>query len=268
MSTLLVDMGNTRIKWAQLRGTVPGRQHALPLGDWRGLERALRKLRRVGSVRVVSVAGKRAELALRVILQRAGLPKPQFARSSEQLAGVTNGYRDAWRLGADRWIAAVGAWHLAGGRAVCAISAGTALTIDVVDARGRHRGGLIAPGPTLMVHSLLRDTRGIAPRAAGSAAHSPRARRGKGIIRPLADNTRDAIELGSLTAAAALIDRTVAAVRIALGVQPVVLLTGGAAELVAPLLATPHRRQPDLVLQGLGVVANESRPRTPPTRRA
>jgi type III pantothenate kinase len=267
MSTLLIDMGNTRIKWSQLRGTVPGRQQALPIGAWREFEVALRKLRRIDSVHVVSVAGTRAELALRSILHRAGLPGPHFARSGEQCAGVTNGYKDAWRLGADRWIAAVGAWHMAGShRAVCAISAGTALTIDVVDGSGQHRGGLIAPGPSLMVHSLLRYTQGIAPRAAGSVARSKA--RGKGIIRPLADNTRDAIELGSLTAAAALIDRTVGAVRIALGARPVVLLTGGAADLIAPLLATSHRHQPDLVLQGLAVVATEYASRSPTPRRA
>jgi type III pantothenate kinase len=258
MNTLLIDMGNTRVKWALLRGAVPGRQHALPIGDWRGFERALRKLRRVGSVLVVGVAGARAELALRVILQRLDLPKPRFVRSSTRLAGVTNGYKDAWRLGADRWVAAIGAWHLAGGRrAVCAVSVGTALTLDVVDASGQHRGGLIAPGPALMVRSLLQDTQGIAPRAAGGAARGAR-RSGQRTIRPLADNTRDAIELGSLTAAAALIDRTIREVRSTLGARPVVMLTGGGATVIAPLLATKHVHSEDLVLQGLAIIASNS----------
>jgi type III pantothenate kinase len=256
VNTLLVDMGNTRIKWALLRGATPGRQHALPITDWRGFERALRKLRRVGSVQVVGVAGARAELALRAILQRLGLPRPQFVRSSVQLAGVTNGYKDAWRLGADRWVAAIGAWHLAGRRrSVCAVSVGTALTLDVIDASGQHRGGLIAPGPALMVRSLLQYTQGIAPRAAASRRATGKSGQ---TIRPLADNTRDAIELGSITAAAALIDRSVGAVRSTLGSRPVVMLTGGGATVIAPLLSTTHRHCEDLVLQGLAVIARES----------
>jgi len=258
MNTLLIDLGNTRIKWALLRGSRPGRQKAAPVGHWSAFERALRALRRIGSVQVVSVAGAKEERALRIALQRCGLPRPRFVRSSAALAGVTNGYRNAWQLGADRWVAAIGAWHLAGRRAVCAVSVGTALTIDVVDARGQHRGGLIAPGPALMVHSLLRDTHGIAKRAA--LATGRRATRGarSTAIRPLADNTRDAIELGSLTAAAGLIDRTVTAVRVAMGARPLVLLTGGGAAPLAPLLATKHLACVELVLHGLAVIAAES----------
>jgi type III pantothenate kinase len=267
MNTLLIDMGNTRIKWALLRGAIPGRQSALPIDDWHGIERALRKLRRIGSVYVVCVAGARAERALRALLRRLGLPTPRFVRSRAQLAGVTNGYHDAWRLGADRWVAAIGAWHLAGSRrAVCAVSVGTALTLDVVDAGGRHRGGLIAPGPALMVSSLLQHTQGIAVRAAGSAARTAR-KPGRQTIRPLADNTRDAIELGSLTAAAALIDRTLGAVRSTLGKSPVVMLTGGGALVIAPLLVTQHLHVDDLVLQGLAVIAGEIAAQQSPVRR-
>ena len=268
MNTLLVDLGNTRIKWALLRGNAPGRQKAVPVGDWAVFERTLRQLRRIGSVLVVSVAGAAEERALRAVLQRSGFPKPRFVRSSAALAGVTNGYRNTWQLGADRWVAAVGAWHLAGRRTVCAVSVGTALTIDVVDASGQHRGGLIAPGPALMVHSLLRDTHGIARRAALPAGRRIRRDANRaGTIRPLADNTRDAIELGSLTAAAGLIDRTIKAVRAAMGGRPRVLLTGGGAAAVAPLLASQHVPCEELVLHGLAVVASESNPQRPPSRR-
>jgi type III pantothenate kinase len=267
MNTLLIDMGNTRIKWALRRGVAPGRQSALPIDDWRGIESALRKLRRIESVYVVCVAGAPAERALRVLLRRLGLPAPRFVRSSTQVAGVTNGYGDAWRLGADRWVAAIGAWHLAGSRrAVCAVSVGTALTLDVIDAGGQHRGGLIAPGPALMVRSLLQHTQGIAARAAGGAARATR-KSGQKIIRPLADNTRDAIELGSLTAAAALIDKTLGAVRAKLGTRPTVMLTGGGALVIAPLLQTRHLHVDDLVLQGLAVIARDNAAQQSPARR-
>jgi len=267
MNTLLVDLGNTRIKWAQLRGSALGPQKAVPVGDWLAFERALRRLRRIDAVLGVCVAGAANERALRIALQRCALPRPRFVRSSAALAGVTNGYRNALQLGADRWVAAIGAWHLSGRRAVCAVSVGTALTIDVVDASGQHRGGLIAPGPALMVHSLLRDTHGIAKRAALLPGRRvSRGARGT-AIRPLADNTRDAIELGSLTAAAGLIDRTINAVRTAMGTRPRVLLTGGGAAPVAPLLTSQHVPCEELVLQGLAVIAGESVAQRSPSRR-
>ena len=106
-----------------------------------------------------------------------------------------------------------------------------------------------------MVRSLLQHTQGIAPRAAGSKA---RARKSGATIRPLADNTRDAIELGSLTAAAALIDRTLSAVRTSLGARPAVFLTGGGATVIAPLLVTRHLHCEDLVLRGLAIIARKS----------
>jgi pantothenate kinase type III len=83
----------------------------------------------------------------------------------------------------------------------------------------------------------------------------------------LADNTRDAIELGSLVAAAALIDRTITAVRLALGKPPVVMLTGGSALVIAPLLAARHLHVDDLVLQGLACIAGEATTQQSPARR-
>lgn len=250
MNTLLVDIGNTRIKWALLRGERLGRQQAVPLAQFPRFARALARLSKVDAVVAVCVAGRGAEQLLRSALVAANLPSPRFLRSSQRAGGVTNGYHDTWRLGADRWVAAIGAWHAAGGkRAVCAISVGTALTVDVIDERGRHRGGLIAPGPALMRRTLLGETRGIAARAAG-------ARRGPaGTLRGLADNTRDAIQLGSVRACAALIDHCVADLRSQLGARLRVYVSGGGAEAVSPWLRSRVESCPDLVLRGLAVLS-------------
>jgi type III pantothenate kinase len=255
LNRLLVDIGNSRIKWALARGARLGPLRAAGLDEFQRFALWLHGRRRIDAVEAVSVAAAGAAKRLQAELRRNGLPPARFARSTASAAGVTNGYSDPWRLGADRWVAAIGAWHEAGcRRAICSISAGTALTIDVVDARGRHRGGLIAPGPELMVRSLLGHTHGIAVRAAGSV----RTRRPTPALPPLAGNTQDAIARGSLCAAAALVDRCVERIAGTLAGPPQVLLTGGAAADIAPLLACRHRLVPDLVLRGLWVLSREA----------
>jgi type III pantothenate kinase len=124
----------------------------------------------------------------------------------------------------------------------------------VVDCDGRHRGGLIAPGPTLMLQSLLRDTAQIAPRAA--ARKSRRADpAGQPRLPMLADDTGMAIEMGCLSAVAALVDRTIIDVTRTLRGRPVVFLTGGGADAVAPLLRSACKQSDDLVLRGLAILA-------------
>jgi type III pantothenate kinase len=252
MNTLLFDVGNSRIKWALLRDGALGALQAAPVDDIDTLQKWLARARGISRVIGVCVAGTPVERRLKTSLRRAQLPAPEFVKSSETTAGVRNGYRDAWRLGADRWAAAVAAWHLAGCyRTACAVSVGTALTIDLVDHDGHHRGGLIAPGPEMMLASLLQNTHGIAERAARGSGK----RRTVGV---LADNTRDAIDAGCLTAAAAVIDRTVAQLTRELGVRPVIFLTGGGADSVQPLLKGAIRCCPDLVLRGVAAIAGIS----------
>ena len=117
------------------------------------------------------------------------------------------------------------------------------MTIDLVDAEGRHLGGAIIPAPTLMVDSLLRNTDGIRRRAQGGA---------QGGDSLFGRSTRAAIVQGSRYAAAALIDRAVGEARtLVRGRAPVVMLTGAGAPSVRPLLRSASIAVPDLVLQGL-----------------
>lgn len=256
MKALLIDAGNTRIKWTVFAAGRLAKPRAAPWTDTGPFANWL--VHAGGFERVVacSVAGPAAERALRSMLHAARAPAPEFIHSSAQAAGVRNGYRDPKRLGDDRWVGAVSAWHLAGCfRAVCAISVGTALTIDVVDCDGVHRGGLIAPGPTLMLQSLLRETAGIAPRAAASAAARRVHADSTGTLGLLATDTRHAIELGCLSAAASLVDRTVTDVTRRLKGRPVVFLTGGGAAAVAPMLRSACKPRDDLVLRGIAILA-------------
>jgi len=258
MNTLLFDAGNSRLKWALVEDRRLGPQQAAPVADPGALEAWLRRAPAIERVVGVNVAGPRLERALRAALRRAGQPVPEFVHSSAAAAGVTSGYREPERLGADRWAAAVAAWHRAGCyRTVCAVSVGTALTLDVVDQDGRHRGGLIAPGPALMLDSLLGKTDGIAARAQLDTER-PRRRRSTQaapIVPPLADSTREAIDEGCLGAAAGFIDRTVNQITRRLGVRPVVFITGGASAPVIARLRSACKPCDDLVLRGVAAIA-------------
>ena len=248
MTVLLVDVGNSRIKWARLQGERLGRAQAAVHSGWRATDYSRRLLdRRAGLERVVvaSVAGARVDETLAAAAGRAGLGC-RFVRTPRRAAGVTVGYLEPWRLGVDRFAAMVGAHQLFNAIPACVVGVGTAMTIDLLAADGRHRGGVIVPAPALMMATLLRDTHGIRRRAQGGAMG------GGGLF---GRSTRDAISKGSRYAAAALIDRAVGEASGVLGRSPLVVLTGGGAGEVRSLLASNCVGVPDLVLRGLAVLA-------------
>lgn len=252
MTILLVDIGNTRIKWARLRkGRLQVGKPAAHGGEARAvtaLVQRIARLERAGVERViaVSVAGRALDQALARETRARFKVGVEFVKSSRRAGGVTNGYREVWRLGADRWVGAVGAHAIARGRDVLYALVGTALTIDLVTSAGRHRGGAIIPGPATMVSSLLSGTNGIRRRAQGLAASS----------RTLfAADTASALAAGSRYAAAAFIDRAVQEATRSLGAKPLLLLSGGGAAELRRHLQTRARQVPDLVLRGLAELA-------------
>lgn len=247
MSILLIDIGNTRVKWARVANGQLTKQRAAVHKGWLAADFAgqvIGHARGIERVIVASVAGAQVDRRLLAAARSASGVVPQFVVSVRRLGGVTTAYAEPWRLGVDRLVAVIGAHELVPRRAVCVVDVGTAMTIDVVDARGRHMGGAIVPGPGLMVKSLLRDTSGILKRSAGRSA-------ARGLF---ARNTRAAIELGSRYAVAAVVDRAVREARLVLGVSPRVLLTGGAAPAIAALIRSAHSNVPDLVLRGLAAL--------------
>ncbi len=250
MKQLLIDAGNSRLKWAVLHGRRLGRSRAL---DWnaRNMQAVARTVLRARCQRVLvcSVAGAALERALRRAARLAGKRAPQFVRSTRHAAGVRNGYVQTWRLGADRWVAMLGARALFPRRALCVVDVGTALTLDLLDLHGRHRGGLLVPGPALMVDSLLNHTAGIRKRAGRKlGAAGPHAAR-------FGRSTRAGLLAGSALACAALIERSLREARSEMRSRPRLLLAGGGAAQVAPLLGVSHVRTNDLVLQGLALLA-------------
>ena len=255
---LLIDAGNTRIKWA-LAGsateTAPGT--AVAPGTWIASgavpHDAIAQLGAawqawpVDRVLVSNVAGAGIEAQLRAQLQ--GLSKPGAApavtwfASTAAVAGVRNGYREPHRLGCDRLAALVGARALLPERALIVATCGTATTVDALDATGLFIGGMILPGPGTMAASLAQRTAQLPPvlQAPPAAAAPP-------IL--FADNTEAAIRSGCLAAQAGAIERAIAAHG---GAH--CLLSGGGAAWVAPYLEAGFTVVDNLVLTGLHAVA-------------
>ena len=249
---LLIDIGNTRIKWARFENGVLQPQSAAPHADWIGqtlVETVLRRGNRADRVLVSNVAGTRMAEVVRTAVSQTWQLEAEFVTSTPMAGGIRNAYPQPAKLGVDRWLAMIGAHALERG-AVCIVSVGTAMTIDGVAADGLHLGGVIVPGPDLMVASLLKSTSDIAQRA----------QQGDTSDGLFADNTLGAIRQGSEHALAALIERAVGVMRRTLGETPQLLVTGGASDRVEKAIGLPYRAVPDLVLQGLAVLAREPGP--------
>jgi type III pantothenate kinase len=252
VTRLLVDIGNSRVKWARLEAGVLAEQRAAEHAGWSGDDwRAALFAGQppVEQVVAVSVAGGASLAALDQAARAATGRGIERITSGRAAAGVVNGYADPSLLGVDRWVAVIGAYHRVRGAAVVA-DIGTAATIDVVAADGTHRGGYIVPGPALMVASLLGGTSDL---AAFRASSPP------GGASAFADNTRDAIERGCRVAIAGWIERCVRDAARSVGTQPRLLLTGGALPEVLPYLGISGEEVPDLVLRGLAELAEPAK---------
>ena len=238
MTLLCVDCGNTRLKWALRGGDAWTAQGALPLAEAEALDEVLPQ--RPTRIVACNVAGATVAQALVLAADRLQAPLT-WAHAHAQQCGVTNGYERPTQLGADRWAALIGAWHLQRGACVV-VNAGTATTIDVLDAAGVFLGGLILPGLALMRAALATHTAGL-PHAAGR-------------YRELPGHTDDAIVSGSLQATLGAVERMFRQVAGAPGAR--CLLAGGAAGELESLLALPCRRIDNLVLEGLARIAAEA----------
>jgi type III pantothenate kinase len=249
---LLVDAGNTRIKWALMARTALA---GAPLGNWAAYGTVRRedvdqladvwRDAKIAHVLVSNVAGRDISDVLENLLLRAAGLKPvpiEWFKSVENLAGVRNAYRNPSQLGADRFAAAIGAHALYPDQALVLATCGTATTVDAISADGVFLGGMILPGLATMAASLAANTQ--LPQV---AAHIE-------AVTPFADNTDDAIASGCLAAQVGAIERAVAAhAHQAGGAQ--CIISGGAAAMIAPHLSIPCHKVENLVLIGLQAAA-------------
>ncbi|HEY1772959.1 MAG TPA: type III pantothenate kinase [Gammaproteobacteria bacterium] len=244
---LLLDIGNTRIKWARLEGGKIGRMDGRVHADEQ-LAQAIEAAFEgpvPSRVIVCNVAGPLVGKALYDFCQEHFKFNPEILISSAERCGVKSGYTDPVRLGADRWAAVIGAFTKFGGPS-CVMDAGTAITVDAVDESGQHRGGLIAPGPQTMRRALADATAGL-----GNL--------GEGELALLAKDTRSAIWSGGWHTAAGFLERMHRLVVQELGPKTQFILTGGDGARLNQLLPGKYMLVPELVLLGLATIA-ETKP--------
>ena len=245
MSFLAIDIGNTRLKWAQYASPQPGaallRHGAVFLetidsladAEWQGLGAP-------GSMLGCVVAGEGVKRRVEEQLEIWDV-EPRWVVSAPRACGVTNSYDHPSRLGVDRWVALIGAYHRmraqGPARPVLVVMVGTAVTVDALDASGRFLGGLILPGFGLMLRALEMGTAGLkAP--TGEAVDFP-------------TNTSDALMSGGSDAIAGAVERMHRKLLARTGQPPMLVMTGGAAVKLAPITDLPFETIDTLIFEGL-----------------
>lgn len=233
---IAIDAGNTRIKWGVHdgagwvdRGGVATSDAAClseSVGGWPGDSRVV----------LCNVAGAAVGQTISRLLAERHFHLT-LLRASDAACGVRNAYERPGQLGADRWAALIGARGQTNS-ACLVVCAGTATTLDLLDATGQFRGGAILPGFDLMRAALAQNT-----------AQLPLALVGEGKFYSEPRNTMDAIFSGCLHAQAGAVERMYAAIAGEPGA--LCLLTGGGAARLAPHLDIPCQRADTLILDGL-----------------
>lgn len=249
MTFLALDVGNTRLKWAHYAAPVVGSpvlahgavflENIDKLADeeWRGLPTPSHIL---GCIVAGDAVKRRVEEQMELwdVL-------PRWVVSSAQEAGVTNGYDHPARLGADRWVAMIGARHRLLGRGIrkpcVVVMVGTAVTVEAIDASGRFLGGIILPGHGIMLRALESGTAGL---------HVP-----TGEVKDFPTNTSDALTSGGTFAIAGAVQRMVENTTRHCGEAPECIMTGGAGWKMAPSMSVNVELVESLIFDGLLEIA-------------
>lgn len=247
MTILLLDVGNTRLKWAISQGGKVRIADAVAHGG--ELPEALLRYTETApapeAVWACSVAGDGLDEGLQALVQARWGLNIRFLVSPASGCGVRNAYREPAALGADRWAALVGAWTLCRD-AVCVVDCGTAVTLDLLDATGGHRGGVIFPGVALARETL------------GRRAHRLRDLPETDTDGLFSRDTVSGVRNGTLNAVAGAVHWIGRRADQEFGAPVRIMMTGGDAESVARLLDDPRVTVvEDLVFRGLAEIAAE-----------
>ena len=235
---LLIDIGNSRLKWALWDGATLSPAVAIDHQGDPAMVIGRLPNRKLSAVWVAHVMGAGHEDAINNAVRARFAFDAHFARSCAEYLGLKCAYADATRLGVDRWLMLLAAWREVHD-ACCVVSAGTALTFDAIDAEGQHQGGFIAPGLSAMLKATLGSTR-FATFELGSDYQDG-----------LGRDTETCVRQGAFLAALGAIERGL----LAAGTPDVRLACGGDAAVLLPHLGETWQQRDDLVLRGLLVLA-------------
>lgn len=259
---LLIDAGNTQIKWAVPQEASASAPALAKLGDWQHagccaqvdsaqLAVAWEGLS-ISHVLIANVAGAECAVQLRkqLLVAFGGTLEVRWFASQPELAGLQNKYANPFQLGCDRFASAIGAHALFAQQALLIVTCGTATTVDAVSADGDFLGGMILPGLGLMAHALGDKTAQLPTLTEAAATRFD-------FAAGFATNTADAIHSGCVAAQLGAIQRALSmcAARPGLAHDLRLILAGGAAPLLAAYLTQPTTQIDNLVLIGLQWVA-------------
>ena len=251
MTFLALDVGNTRLKWAQYDAPIAGAKllaqgavfleniDKLAEGEWASLSAPTQIL---GTI----VAG---DAIKRRVAEQVELwdVVSRWVVSSPQEAGLSNGYDHPSRLGADRWVAMIGARHRLLSRGInkpcIVVMVGTAVTVEAIDATGKFLGGIILPGHGIMLRALESGTAGL---------HVP-----TGDVCDFPTNTSDALTSGGTFAIVGAVQRMVENLTRHCGEAPECIMTGGAGWKVVPSMSVEVELVESLIFDGLLEIASQ-----------
>jgi type III pantothenate kinase len=240
---LLLDQGNTRIKWLWADGPEIDTNSAGTGGIGELLSACSEdSAAEPEEVLLSSVAGEQHIAAVAHFCKETWGIEPRRMQSRREQCGVRNAYADPERLGVDRWLAIIGAVDRFG-KPVVIWDLGTASTLDAVDSSGRHLGGMIYPGPATMLRALANDTKLNVPQDFDS--HDIISWLGAG------ENTAECILKGVLAAQVGALNQFLRHVSLQMNKAPLLVVTGGAAGKIVPLLDFEHMHDPWLVFRGM-----------------
>lgn len=239
---LVIDSGNTRLKWAFVQDDGFISSYALvnqQITRQQMIEAWAQQLapRRVAIACVSSTPF--LEWILAIIVELWPAINIIQVKSEAHAFGVVNAYHQPDKLGVDRWLALIAVRNFYQ-KPACIVDCGTAITVDLIDAAGIHQGGFICPGLMLMKKSLATGTATL-PFNRINYVSEP------------ASFTEAAIYSGTLAAAVGLIEHVFSKHA---DTMPLIL-TGGDAEIIAAQLIIKPLIDLDLVLRGLVVVLND-----------
>jgi len=241
---LLIDAGNTRLKWACLSGAELARvgevDYQARLEGW---DPDLGN-RRPSRIVLACVAGDEVRDCL------VSWAQDKFGIKAENLVtpaagwGIRNAYRVADQLGIDRWAAMIAAFRKYSGN-ICVIDAGSALTLDFIRADGRHEGGYIVPGLHRLSQCLVESTslKSATVLAEGASQRMP------------GTSTAGCVSQGALQMLCSMIETSLQHYEQEVAAPVQCVLTGGDGEKLSSLLKIECKLEPDLVLQGIGMMA-------------
>lgn len=240
VNVLQIDVGNSALKWRVVReGVVLERgRESSGVDTWclQGINT------QPSEVVVASVAGEEDERRLATVIRQQWSLEPWFARSQRELLGLCNSYSCPEKMGVDRWLAMLAAWQPRQER-ICVVDAGSALTIDIVAAGGRHEGGYILPGEAMMRQGLRQNTQRVRVEGATVPSLAPGVSTAEAVFHGAALAQCGAIQLAMRIASAGGASR------------PRLVISGGGGEAIAAQLDEVAEFRRDLVFEGLALAA-------------